>query len=60
MENLSQDSQPLGQDLNQNPPEYEAGVLLSRLRNLLSQKTRIIKNKKFWKELIHLFTYIIY
>jgi hypothetical protein len=60
MENLSQDSQPLGQDLNQKPPEYEAGVLLSRLRNLLSQKTRIIKNKKFWKELIHLFTYIIY
>jgi hypothetical protein len=28
--NLSQDSQSAGQDLNQGPPEYEAGVLTTR------------------------------
>jgi hypothetical protein len=29
MKTLSQDSQSTGQDLNQEPPKYEAGVLIT-------------------------------
>jgi hypothetical protein len=29
---LSQDSQSLGRDLNQRPPEYEAGMVITRSR----------------------------
>jgi hypothetical protein len=38
--NLSQNSWSLGQDLNQEPPEYEAGVLTTRPQHLVLQKLR--------------------
>jgi hypothetical protein len=35
MKNLSQDSRCPGRDFNPGPPEYEAGVLITRPRRLV-------------------------
>jgi hypothetical protein len=41
---LSQDSRSLGRDLNLSPPEYEAGVLTTRLRNTITICKSYYKN----------------
>jgi hypothetical protein len=40
-ENISQDSRSPGQDLNPEPPEYEAGVLTKTFSSELSSETLV-------------------